>query len=484
MVSRYAQRSIRGAKKGDPNAQLWLGKLYLTGGEGLAQNLHAALRWLTGAAKAGIREAQILIAENVPADIGAESAEYAQICEIASARGSWAAYERLGDLWEKADPHRSAEAYLVAAQHGRTKAAMHLGVLLAQNGALAKSIQQDATTWLELAAEAGETAAIRPLAERLWESNPGRSIRWLEVLANQGDAEAMYRVGSLLIETLNGADDVRRGTYWLEKAARKGHPKSLLLYGRLHSRALSPVPTEIPNSLIQASRLLERAAALGVAEANLYLAKIHKMEGFSQRDPSMARQYVHRAAEAGLMEAELEHGKHLAKYGNDKAAWLEAGIWLSRAAEKGSQQAVKLLARISEFPPTVPDSVFEEQERMLGSIKSDHPLVAARLMLAGTFGLRSREALFIDPVDAYKGWCLKVDLTKHFKYRPWRLIAIRSDRQLGVIEHACQTFVKYKLLAPDIKGSTTRGRARQLSSLLARFAIRPELYIADWSPPS
>jgi TPR repeat protein len=484
MVSRYAQKWIKDARAGNPTAQLWLGKLYLSGGEGMARNLRAALHWLALAANSGIEAAALLVAEEIPVEVGAESKDYAAICERAATLGSTAAHGRIGDLNAESDPAKAVRGYQTAAIQGHMHAAHRLGTLLQRHPSLIPACGHGAEYWLELAANSGDQAAARSLAETLWNSRDPQAPKWLDKVAREGDVQAMYRLGEWLIENGSEPADASLGAYWLETATRKGHPGAMWLYGRMHARSLFPAFAGVPNSLIQAARLLERAAALGVTEALYDLARIYAMPRFSGRDLLKARQYLERAAEGGNIEAELELGTLLAKDKSDKLALLKAGRWLSRAAAKGSAKAGDLIGQIADRPPDINESTASDQERALSLIKEDHPTIAARLGLAATFGLNTRETVFVDPLDAYQDWCLKVDLSKHFKYRNWRLIAIESEPQRRVVHRACSTFMDPRNLVNDLVGLETRSRTRQLASVLAKAPIELSAFIHDWAHPS
>jgi TPR repeat protein len=484
MVSRYAQKWIRDARTGNPTAQLWLGKLYLSGGEGMARNLRAALHWLTLAAKTGIEAAVLLVAEEIPMEVGVESNDYASMCEHAATLGSTVAHARIGDLNAESNPEKAVRGYQTAAQHGYMYAAYRLGVLLQRHPALVTVCGHDATYWFELAANSGDLAAAQSLAEMLWRSRDLQAPMWLDKVARAGDVQAMYRLGVWLIEEGREPGDAPEGAYWLEMATRKGHPRAMWLYGRMHARSLFQANAVVPNSLIQAARLLERAAALGVTEALYDLARIYAMPRFSGRDLLKSRQYLERAAEGGDTEAELELGTLLARDRSDKAALMKAGRWLSRAAAKGSTKAVEVIREIADRPPEIAESIAISQEHALDLIKEDYPTIAARLGLAATFGLNTRETVFVDPLDAYQDWCLKVDLSKYFKYQNWRLITIESEAQRRVIHRACSAFRDPWNLVNDLTGLETRNRTRQLASVLTGAPIELSAFIHDWVHPS
>jgi TPR repeat protein len=283
MVSRYALKWIREARAGDPDAQLWLGKLYLRGGEGMARNVRAALHWLTLAANAGLETAAVLVAEEVPESVGVESQEYGRLVEQAAALGSSLAHSRIGDLKAGSDPQKAVRGYYAAAKQGHMEAARKLGVLLQRHPELVPAAGEDARYWLELAANAGDLSATQSLAEMLWHSRDSQAPTWLEVIARTGDVDAMYRLGAWLAEG-HGTEDSRQGAYWLEAATRKGHARAMWLYGRMHAKSLFPSSSVVPNSIVQAARLLERAAALGLPEALYDLSRIYAMQRYSGRD--------------------------------------------------------------------------------------------------------------------------------------------------------------------------------------------------------
>lgn len=480
MATRISQRLIKDARANNPLAQLNLGKLYLFGGEGLAANHDAALHWLSRAAQAGMQEAALLIAERIPVEhVGVKGTDYLSACRQAAALGSAAAHCNIGDSLAATNLHAAFDAYCVAAENGYVPAARKLALLLVAHPELDYDQGKGAKYWLNIAAAAGDRQSIHALADLLWRAGDIKAEKWLEIEATSGETEAMYRLGELLY-VQGKQEGGKRAAYWFEKAARKAHARALWRYGRLHVRLFSSTPTGLPHSPLQAARLLERAAALGVPEAIWDLARIYEMPGYSKRCLARAREYLERAARAGVLEAELELGRRLAKYKNDQRAWLDAGVWLSRAAERGSIEASVLLMRISDHAPEWPADRVVEQEKALGKICTDHPIIAARLGLAACFGLSTREMLFIDPIDAEQKWCLNVDLSKHFKYKPWRLVAIDTLRQRQALKHARETFLTTKASVLHLGGATTRDRARKLELILTSVVIAPSLFLRDW----
>ena len=423
-----------------------------------------ALIWLSRAAKADIIEAASLIADRVALDCaGSAIHQYLEPCQRVAALGIASGHCALGKIYSSqisaADCLDKAEAaYRTAAQAGHIPAARELGMLLARQSKPDEGGRgNNARHWLQMAAVAGDQQAVRALAELLWRAGDR------EILCNEADKEK-----------------AQRGAYWLERAVRKGHGRATWRYGRLHVRDFRSAPTGLPHSFVQASRLLERAAAAGVSEALWDLARIYKMEGFSRRDIHKARDYLEKAANAGICEAELELGKHLARYKNDRPMWIAAGRWLSRAAEAGLSEASVILERISTRAPDWPPAVVLKQTEILENIRDEHPIVAARLELAARFGLTARETLFINPLNADHGWCLEVDLCKYFKQKLWRLVTIDSADQRLALERACAAFLAPGKSNLDLRGLSTRTRAFQMEAILLPLLVDISWFVRNW----
>lgn len=99
MATRKAQTLIKAARANDPASQLELGRLYLSGGEGMAANPPAAFHWLSKAMASGCKEAAAEIATGIRPDAAfANPTAYARACTIASQSGSASANRILGEL--------------------------------------------------------------------------------------------------------------------------------------------------------------------------------------------------------------------------------------------------------------------------------------------------------------------------------------------------------------------------------------------------
>lgn len=490
MATQNAMRLIKSARQDDAEAQLALGALYLTGGEGLAANPLAAASWFSRAWKNGRAEAAVYIAEGIPPpsrESNCMPLNYVSACQAAVAQGSAVASFHLGELLQAGrgvtqDRQAALAAFARAAEAGHAAAACRLSDLLVEGGG--EGAPADVRRWLEQAAERGDAAAARRIADLLWQERDVDAIPWLTPLAEAGEAESMCRLGELLLAAGNPA----QGGHWLKRAAQRNHARALWLHGRAHARRLlalaAPVP-DVPSSPLAAARLLERAAAQDWAPAWWDLARIFEHVGFSRRDLRAAREHLERAARAGIPEAQLALGERLAARAGDLPAWLAAGRWLEAALDAGQARAEKSLAVIADRAPQWSPQVRAAQRRLLPLLANERPRLAARLALAASFGLTTRETVFFDPagVGADQGWCLLVDVSAHFHYKPWRLVRVETAAQPETLAAARETFMRTDAVT-DLAGNDTRRRARQLDSTARAFCIDPALFVADWRSPS
>ncbi len=486
MATRLAQQLISAARSGDGQAQLSLAKLYLSGGEGLAANYEAALHWLVLAAQRRSTDADLLIAECVALDrAGSQLHRYMDASQRAAAQGHAAGHCALGDIYSRStdaaiDLGKAQAAYRVAAEADYIVAARKLGLLLVEGSQrVANRPSEEAVHWLRSAAAAGDQPAVQALGELLWRNGDYEAAQWFEPDAQRGDLDAMYRLGDILCRQSDG-ERVKRGAYWLERAARKGHSLALWRYGRLHYRPFNNAPTGLPSSPLTASRLLKRAAEAGASEALWDLARIHEIPRLSWGDIDKAHQYLEQAANAGVCEAELELGKRLSRHKNDRSAWIAAGHWLSRAAEKGSSEARAILERIADRASNWPPATVSRQEEILTNIRDEHPMVAARLELAARFELSTREMVFINPLDVDRAWCIEVDLSRDFKRMPWRLVIIESADQRLALTRAREAFLVADRTSLDLTGLSTENRVRQLKTICLRLKADPSLFVRNW----
>ena len=486
MASRDTLKLMTRAKKGEPAAQLEMGRLYLVGSKGIAPNPSAALNWLLEAWRRGQRCAanDIVGIQDACALSKENEAAYIEACEHAASAGSEDGAFALGEIYLRAgDKVAAEEQFVKAAEAGHAKAALRMGMDLADRDQV-----PEARRYLELAAKAGEEAAIRPLATLLTRQDSPDSIPWLRQMAEAGDVQAMEELSSILLQAQSPAA-LEEGRTFLQTAAQRGSPSAMWIWGRLQVRqfrpeALKNITTHSPKRAVV---YLERAATLGIVEAHWDLARLYSLPQSSISDLRTARRHLEAAAEAGIGEAQVMLARRLIHRRDDLDAWVSAGQLLESAKADAAcvELAEKLLNEISEKAFEWPAEVVRTQNRLLEDIEPRQPAIAARLRLAASFGLTTRETVFIDVLQADKNWCLLVDLRKHFRYRPWRLVRVNSDAQRAALKSARLSILSGSSSSDMLMAGTTRARARRLTSILQQgMQIDPAVFIHDWQTPS
>lgn len=423
---------------------------------------------------------------NIERDRPGPDNDHLAACLAAAERDIPAAHFVLGEM------HRAGGAlgealrcYRRAAGLGHAEASRALGELLAAGGS-GQAAPHEARQWLEEAAKCGDAQAIAALADLLWRAGDATAEPWLRHLAEAGDVDAKARLGELLLQTPDPAHG-KAAFRLLAEAARRNHPRALLLLGRLHVRqmrdpALGNVASHSPKKAVE---LLSRAAEQNVAEAHWDLSRLLEQSGLIGRDLRRARLHLETAARAGITAAQIALARRQAVYRSNMEAQLEAGHWLQMVLTRGPcTEAEALLATIADQAEEWPAAIRDTQEKLLPRIAESHPCLTARLRLAAEFRLTTREALFIDLLTADRSWCLAVDLRQHFRYKPWRLVLITTTAQRTALNKAMESALPSFRGEADTLSGDTRARARRLASILGALQIDPVLFIHDWQPPS
>ncbi len=511
MASRKILRAIKGARAGDPAAQLELGSCYLEGGEGLAVNLSAAYRWLAAAADQGLAAAARLIGEKVPAGAVDDPRRAKAYYEAATRAGSAVAATVLA-RWElegvlaPAAGAGGASAEPIgrlrrAAAEGFLPAQLELGRLAAVGRAPGEDL-----AWLQRAAEHGDREAAIALADYhyaagrcdLWRAGqvPGQpaaadersaaeaeaaraALRWHEQAwpapGPAVPAERAYERGCLLLR-----QHQRAAGPWLEAAARAGHGRAAYLLGLLHlgasylnglDRAGVPRGRWFQRSYKRAGHWLEMAAP-GLAEADMALSSLHRLPRFGQRDRARGEACLLRAAAAGHPEARFLAGQRLWRREAAAAPELEPKLqalrWWRQAADAGHAGARERLYRHSDGGR---EALSAGQRAAVQAMAGHSRALAARLELAALFALRLHECLLLDLRHADAGDFLRVDVSAlHGKARR-RLVRIETALQRDALERAKGVLLPDGRPGPEDGGGDYAARQRRFKRLCQRHRI-------------
>ena len=513
MANREDLAIIRAARAGQPQAQLTLGKRYLTGGNGLPQSLQTAMHWLERAARADQAEAWSLIGAHIPYEMATQAADVVSF-------SSW--YERAFEqgvieaglvfaklvlahpslqeidglhgkairMLEGAARAGSAEAqWLLAQQDNRQAPGVTPSTSVAATSEGAAPAEQG---WAERAADGGIPQAQYLLADAAWENGDRaaylhRALPLARALRAQYAGQTAHMTApSPAVGQQLGADKLRLLSrcceallqssdrdideihqFW-ELAAYADDNDAQFALGLWFARmradgARSDLGTGSANYK-KAVRWLTSAGEGGSAEAWYALSRIFLKPEFSQRSLSDAQYYLERAAELGHAAAQLECGVAAWRSRRDEISNdVRAVYWLQKAAAQGNREASALLTKIADAPVST-QWAEQAMQQLTRTIVNAYPFLAARVELAALFGLTQAEALLIDINQADHGHCLVVDIRAQYARSKRRLISIGAQ-QRAALHRIGRLFEDMDCGASGVEGNY-RQRLYRLKSVL------------------
>jgi TPR repeat protein len=209
-----------------------------------------------------------------------------------------------------------------AARGGHIPAKFVLGALLL--GSLVEGAQGG-----KIGARGGATLGDRACAQQ------EEGVKFLRQAAEGGEVRAQAAMGRLLLDGLHGVErDVVEAATWVSLAAEGGDAPSQLLYGCMYLDGFLRKVTE---------PVVENGAV-----------KAHAGAVVQERDPTLGMQWVRKAAERGVPDAQFKLACHLLDpRANDESVRggpnpvdneLALG-WVRQAADAGHGEAAWLLAR-------------------------------------------------------------------------------------------------------------------------------------------
>lgn len=214
---------------------------------------------------------------------------------------------------------------------------------------------------------------------------------------------------------------------------------------------------------------LNLAGEGGVVEAWLCLSRIYAGSIYVLRDLGVAHGYLQKAADLGLLEAQLELAHTLWRNRrHDRNGDVSALYWWIKAQEQGAQQVGELLER---FAVSANDDVWARVALpyLSARLRNAHPFLAARIELAAAFGLSKPEALLIDVKNADFGHCLAVDICHYYARSKRRLVLVETQQQRMTLNRMGRLFsdVDSGYAGPE---GNYRQRQYRLKSILPEVA--------------
>ncbi|WP_284076638.1 tetratricopeptide repeat protein [Herbaspirillum aquaticum] len=482
MATREELAVIKAARAGESRAQLALGRRYLNGGSGLPRSKGTAFYWLRRAAQQGVDDAWMIIGRNIT---------YDQVKELSSPQEAAIWYEK---AFEAGVPQAGIIFARLVLEHteqfdsnAHARAIAALSLLASRDDheaqwLLAQQMQRHGQPMVPgLPASAVEERLVREAARAGIEQ---AQYALLDKAWNQGQGEAFARGAVVLVKRL-----MERNSAALAQLDKDGDATGLvqlnaeeatllLRYGQWQARAAKP-------ELSQLMRLFELAAEAGDVEARLELgllcakidragnrvfmeqglanfkkalhwlqlageggsaqawhalARIYSRSIYSQRNLQVAQQYLEKAAEAGLSEAQCELAQIFWRNRRDDPMHdVKALYWWQQAAAQGERSASEAL-RPFMAEETAQPWAQQALAQLSDKLRNSNPFLSARIELAATFGLTKPEALLIDIKQADYGHCLVVDICAHHARSKRRLIAVQTEAQRAAINRVSRLF--------------------------------------------
>ncbi len=283
-------------------AYMPLGQCYAQG-VGTTANAQAARTWFTKAEQAGTAAATVALA-----DMDFAEQEYPAAIER---------YRKAELLLNAQQCYQCAEAYLRSAHHAANPA----------------DFMQQAVYYYSKAAGQGHAAAAVSLGTCCYKGigcpqAVGAAIKWFTVAAEQGDAEAQFRLAWCLLES--APEQAATALQWLARAAEQGNAAAAydlaVCYLNGNGTAASPE---------QAARYLQQAADKEHPAAMRRLAFCYRDATGLPRDIAQALHYFAKAATAGDAEAQFNYAWSLHHgYGVQKNLQAALALYLKAAAQQ------------------------------------------------------------------------------------------------------------------------------------------------------
>lgn len=372
----------KAAEAGEPEAIRCMALCYYNG-EGVEQNRQEAEKWMKKAAELGNRKAINLLSsveqdkqEQLQQEKLMQAAEYmdnrqyekgvAIFSELAE-QGNTEAQYHLGyaycfGIGVEKNPASAFKWFSSVAEKGDERAQCYLGKLY-YTGCGVDEDREKAEFWLHRSAAQGneaantalkvietmqhqENAQVREGLQLLLLEEPEKASACFRQAAEQGDAEACYRLGCCYYLGEGTEQNHEEALRWFKKAADLGHAEAqyntavFYIEGRI-----------VPENLQEAERLLCAARNQGFEQADKALEQVisvQKLRGqmfrgelhFEKGEYRKALEYFLPAAEQGFANAQFNAASCLLSLSDTQ----QAVKWLKKAAEQGHANAQYNLA--------------------------------------------------------------------------------------------------------------------------------------------
>jgi TPR repeat protein len=161
------------------------------------------------------------------------------------------------------------------------------------------------------------------------------------LLAEQGNADAQYKLVFNYAAGKGVEADVEKAVYWLKKSASNDNPRAQLDLGIYH---LAGGKKGIPKDDNKAIYWIKKSAEQGYSEAQAHLSVEYVLGETVEKDIKKSVFWTKKASEGGVASAQYRLGR-MYLYGHDVLMDKEKGIyWLEKSANQDYVDSQKALA--------------------------------------------------------------------------------------------------------------------------------------------
>lgn len=185
-------------------------------------------------------------------------------------------------------------------------------------------------------------------------------LEQLQQAAEQGNAEAQFRLG---VMHGNGDEvplDYDKALAWFNQAARQGHENALITLAWMYANG-----TGVDADESRARELYLLAADHGSAKAQYVVGTMYRFAQYgAEKDMAKSVDYYTRAANSGFATAQFALGKLLMEGKSVEKDDVTALQWLMLADQNGSKRAEEYIKHI--LGQMTPEQIEQARSSMLG----------------------------------------------------------------------------------------------------------------------
>ncbi len=259
----------RAASAGNADAMLELGKIYLDG-NGVTKDIRTAMEWFRKSASLGNSQGCYLLgclyedsAEGLVWQNNATALRWFEAAVAADGANAEAIFRLSRMLFHgrggaAKDVGRAIRGYETAASLGNADAICEIAKCLLFGTGVDRNPEK-ALSWLEMLADPErrlDPETLRVIGELYFEGREvpvdlQKALKWLELAAAGGDADAMFRLGYMRDYGIGVKEDPDKAYYWFNKAADggKGNADAMYYLGYHYERGLGSLGRDEANAL-------------------------------------------------------------------------------------------------------------------------------------------------------------------------------------------------------------------------------------------